>query len=249
MPFQLHQLLYKLLRESIPKLSVEFFYTPDLFLPLARVYLAEPVKGRLGDIKTAEIKISIVWHEAYRRFLCWHSALNPIHHPFDDAEVFPESRPDEEALDIPFKPVDKEYLRGILEPAAHIHPVAEVVGHIVPAEREHGQGIAAETTSLGGCCGGRRRTQGRRLENAVVPVEALAYKGNGIRPSPSKKDRRDRYPLGVIKLLREDRTVVCRHREAGVGVCSNLSRRRIPGVALPVEEMGRGLTRHHFPTV
>src|SRR4030042_2168408 len=222
MPFQLHQLLYKLLRESIPKLSVEFFYTPDLFLPLARVYLAEPVKGRLGDIKTAEIKISIVWHEAYRRFLCWHSALNPIHHPFDDAEVFPESRPDEEALGIPFKPVDKEYLRGILEPATHIHPVAEVVGHIVPAEGEHGHGITPDNTELAGCSRGRLRTQGRRLENPMIPVKALAYKGNGIRASPSKKDRRDGNPLGVIKLFREGRTVVCRHREAGIRVCNDL---------------------------
>ena len=72
----------------------------------------------------------------------------------------------------------------------HVEPVAEIVAHVVAAERQHGHGVAADLADLAGGGGGGLRAHGRPDVNAVAPVEGLKDQRHGRRPAAAKDEWR-----------------------------------------------------------
>ena len=66
---------------------------------------------------------------------------------------------------------------GLRIRAAGVHPVAEIVAHVVAAEGEHGEGVAAQDADRPGRGGRRLRARPGAHEHAVGPVEGLDRPG------------------------------------------------------------------------
>src|SRR5690606_14268659 len=103
------------------------------------------------------------------------------------------------------EPVDLEDARCTVEPqlAADVEPVREVVAHVVSAERQHRERVAAQFAhGAFGCrsaLGGDRRTE----EDAVSPVSGLDDEGDVAGTATAEEDDVQRHRLlPVIRYLR-----------------------------------------------
>ena len=99
---------------------------------------------------------------------------------------------------------------------AHLQPVAEVVAHVVAAERTHGHRVAADNAHSAG--GSSRRLGSHRGADihAVVPVKALEDKRSGLGAAAAEHHRGDRHAVGVVELLGQARAVHSGSGEAAV---------------------------------
>src|SRR5260370_453689 len=94
--------------------------------------------------------------------------------PFQDANAFAKSRPEELSRGILAKPVDvKNEGHFVAAAAPHVEPMPQVIAHVVSAEREHRHRVAPQLTdSTGG--GGRLFAAHRRPQICpMLPVERL----------------------------------------------------------------------------
>src|SRR5271157_449875 len=189
------------LRHSLPELSIKLLNALDLFGPVLSIYLKKLIHGLFADVETGEVKISHMRHETDGCFFRRHFPFNPINHPLDYAEIIPESRPYKFSSSVLLEPVNQKYLRRVGHFLAHVHPVAEVIGHVITAERKHCHGITAHNANLPGSCGRCLRTKRRCFEHAVLPVEALTNEGYRVRPPSAKQDTRNGHAVWVIKLF------------------------------------------------
>src|SRR5690606_15460371 len=126
-------------------------------------------------------------------------------------------------------------------------PVAEVVAHVVAAERQHGERVVAQLADLafggGGLLGGDVGSE----EDAVLPAQRLGdqrYRGGA---AAAEQNRRDRYALGVLPFRGDGGALGGRGGEAGVRVGRRLVAVRGPGPALPVGQVGGRLLGEPFP--
>ncbi len=126
-------------------------------------------------------------------------------------------------------------------------PVAEVVGHVVAAERQHRHRVEAQLADVPGCRGGRLHRHGRAEEHAVLPVERLRHEGDDGRPAPAEQEGVDRNAPGVLPLGRDGGALRRRRREPGVGMRGRLIRIGRPVVAQPVDRVLRRLVGHPLP--
>src|SRR3989441_11043162 len=73
---------------------------------------------------------------------------NPLDHPLEDAHVFAITGPEEAAVRVAAEPVDAEDAGRLRPTGPGGEPLAEIVGHVVAAERDHGHGITAHYPDL-----------------------------------------------------------------------------------------------------
>ena len=129
----------------------------------------------LRNIEASQIQVIIVWKITDRRLLGAGCAIDALAHPFQSTAVFSESGPQELAVTALTEPVYiKNFWRFILQFVAHVKPVLKIVGHIIAAERQHGEGVITYADIIedgGGRLGSSRCTH----KDAVVPIECFSY--------------------------------------------------------------------------
>ena len=119
------------------------------------------------------------------------------------------------------EPVDVEDLRQ-LGARRRARPISsqwrEVVGHVVAAERQHGERVEAQLADVAGGRGRRLRRHRRAEEHAVLPVERLVHERHDGRAAAAEQEGVDRHAGRVLPLGRDRRALRGRRREARVGM-------------------------------
>ncbi len=121
--------------------------------------------------------------------------MDAVDDPLQDAEVVAEAGPEELAVLVAAEPVDVEDPRRVLEPAAEVEPVAEVVAHVVAAEGQHGERVAADLAELAEGGGGHFGAHRGGRVDAERPVEGLRHQRHGRAAAAAEDERRDRHAL------------------------------------------------------
>ena len=86
---------------------------------------------------------------------------------------------------------------GFGDPAAHVQPVAEIIGHVVAAERQHRHRIAARRGDADRRRGGFRAHRRGQID-AVAPVERLEHQRHVLARAAAEDERADRHAGGVF---------------------------------------------------
>ena len=129
----------------------------------------------------------------------------------------------------------------------------EVIAHVVAAERQHGEGIAAHHTlrTKGGSSG--FGAHGGSHVDALGPVARFGHQRHGGAATAAEDEGINRHASRIVPGRIQRRVVDGRHGETGVGVgclAAGLAVFRRPVLALPVDQVLRGLALvlfHAFP--
>ena len=165
--------------------------------------------------------------------------MDAVDDPFEHAHVVAETGPEEAAVVVAAEPVHAEDARGIGDALAHVHPVAEIEGHVVAAKGQHGHRVAAHLPDLARGGGGGLAAHRRADVNAVRPVERLVDERHGGGAASAEDDGADGHALRVIRLEGKRRVVRHGRGEAAVGMRGFFLRGRSPFLTAPVEALGR----------
>jgi hypothetical protein len=95
--------------------------------------------------------------------------------------------------------------------------VAPIARHVVAAERQHGERIAADAGDANRG-GGGFRTHGGRHEHAVIPVISLINQREGLGQTTAEDEGRDRHASGIFPSRIDGRALRGGRGEARVGV-------------------------------
>ena len=181
-------------------------------------------------------------------------ALDAPDHPLQHPHVLAVARPNKLALIIGAEPVDAEDRRQFgmrgLEPVAQIEPVAEVVGHVVAAKRQHRERVTTHDALRTGLRRGGLGAHGRGHVDALNPVAGLGDQRHGGRTSTAEDEGIDRHALGIVPLRIDHRILRSRHGKARIrmrGLAATLAVGRRPVLALPVDQVSRRLFGHALP--
>ena len=173
---------------------------------------------------------------------------DPLEHP----RVLAVAGPQERAVRVLAEPVHVEDLRAAASrsgaSAPMLQPVGEVVGHVVAAERQHGEGVAAQVAH--GAGRGRRRLgrHDRAEEHPVLPVVGLEdQRHDRGAPAAEQDGARSARPSGSSHSGAMAGSCAAGVGEAGVRVGGRRARLGRPVLALPVGQVGRGLVGHALP--
>src|SRR5207248_4192682 len=114
-----------------------------------------------------------------------------IEHPDQYTHVLAVARPEIACVRALPEPVDVENGGRVGNSPAHLKPVAEIISHVVSAERKHRHRVVPEHVRLSG-----RGRRGARLHSgaekgSMAPVEGLEDERYGVRPAPTKNDGRE----------------------------------------------------------
>ena len=142
----------------------------------------------------------MIWHPTQRAFGAAGATVAAIDNPFQDAHVLAKSRPQKLAVVILAEPVHRKYPWRMLDLAADLEPMIEVIADVVATERQHGKGITPHLADF--VCRGSRclGAHGRRHVDAVDPVEAFRHKGGSVASSAAKDECRNRHALGFFPI-------------------------------------------------
>ncbi len=198
----------------------------------------ELVELLLGEVKPSPVDVLVTGDETNCALLSTNLAVDALDDPLEHARVLSEAGPEELARGGALaEPVDVEHSRLVLERLAHAEVVAEVIAHVVAAERDHGEGVIAQSALDGiGHRGRRLGGDGSTSVDPVLPVERLEDKRD-VRHAAAAVDKGgDGDTNRVVPLLVENGAVGDRRGEARVGVGSNTAAPRGPGLASPVGE-------------
>src|SRR6185437_8199870 len=99
------------------------------------------------------------------------------------------------------EPVHMENFRRLSDALAHLQPVLEIIGHVVPAERKHGHRIAAGYANSAGGGGRGLRSHGGADENSVLPVASLENKRSYFGAAPAEDECGDGHAVRIVKML------------------------------------------------
>jgi hypothetical protein len=100
--------------------------------------------GFAESVEALDAEILPVGGPADRGFVTGNPALASFDDPFEDSEVFAESWPQELSFGVFAEPVNVEDPRKSFDVFAHIEPMAEVIAHVVAAERKHRHRVASD---------------------------------------------------------------------------------------------------------
>ena len=183
-------------------------------------------------------------------------AFDAVQHPLQHAHVVAEAGPDEVALVVGAEPVDVEDRQDLgalgLQPLAQVEPVLEVVAHVVAAEGQHGERIAAHHALFAaGGCGGLRAHGGGQVD-AFGPAADLGDQRDGVGAAAAEDEGIQRHAGRIIPGRIDSRVVGGGHGEARVGVgclAAVLAVGRGPVVALPVDQVCRRLAQAFPPHI
>jgi len=149
-------------------------------------------------------------------FVAGNSALAPFDDPFEDAEVFAKSWPQEFTFGVFAEPIYVENSRKSFDVFPHIEPMAEVIAHVVATERKHRHWVAANGSDSAGGGGGGFGALGGSKENAVRPVKGLENQRHRIWPSATEDNCIDGDSIGVLPMRIDIWALVCRGGESRV---------------------------------
>ena len=156
---------------------------------------------------------------APRRWRCRAAGASPSRRPTDPLEharVLAEAGPQELAVGVlaePVHAVDRGQ-RRLVGALRHAQPVGEVVAHVVAAERQHRERVAAQVADPPG----RRPVFSEPMvaadEHAVLPVVRLEHERHGGGAPAAEEERRDRHALRVLPLGGDRRALRRRARRS-----------------------------------
>src|SRR5690606_37687842 len=116
-------------------------------------------------------------------------------------------------------------------------PVSEVVRHVVSAERQHCERVAAQFSDGTFGSGRALGRDVRSEEHTVRPVGCFNDKWNVGGTTTTKQDRVDGHTLWRVPVFRDLWALRSGNREARVWVRCRVAGLRRPWVALPVDEL------------
>ena len=178
-------------------------------------------------------------------------AGQPLDDPLQHPDVLAEAGPDELAAGVLAEPVHVVQLRQLARVGgdlADLQPVAEVVAHVVAAERQHRERVVPQLADRALGRGGLLRGDVRAQEHPVIPAERLDHQRHRRRPPAAEQDRRDRHPGRVVPLRRDDRALGRRRGEPGVRVRRGLRRTRASSPGPSSRSGARAAPRSGPPT-
>jgi len=176
-------------------------------------------------------------------------AVATVEYVSQHAAVFAVTGPQEFALVFP-EPVNKENLRQILGNRSifsDVHPVLEIVAHMVSAEGKHSKGIATYTGFQTNGSSGNLRAYNRTHENTVVPAVSLMNQGHRRGTTTAEKDSRDRYTGRIFPIFVDGGALRCGSRETGIGMCNGFVRSGIIYLVFPGNSTCGALGSDTFP--
>ena len=129
--------------------------------------------------------------------------------------------------------------------------MAEIITHVVAAERQHRHRVAAHFTNRAGRRSGHLRTHRRAHVDAARPVEGLVDQRHRRRAAATENKGTDRHAIGIFPLRVDGRTLLRgrsepRVRMRGLGSGGFRDFRR-PDFPLPIGRRRRRLRGHTFP--
>mmetsp|Transcript_10893 Transcript_10893/g.19083 ORF Transcript_10893/g.19083 Transcript_10893/m.19083 type:complete len:293 (-) Transcript_10893:122-1000(-) len=236
-------------RQPVAKDGEILLQVGDGIRPLRGVDFQELLHDLGLDLQVGQVESVLRRDETERRGDGVALAVAAVADPGDHARVVAEAGPQPFALGRLAEPVHVEELGllAFLDLLAHLRPVREVVTHVVPAERQHGERVVPELAHGTRGRGRHLRADRGAEEDAVVPARGLEHQGLGLGTATAEEDGRDRdafraFPVGV-----NDRTLLGRGSEAGVRVGGLAPTIRRPVLARPVDGLGRRLLGHALP--
>ena len=144
----------------------------DLGLPLCSVNLEQLIKVSVGDLKAVEIESVSGGQESNGGVNGIAAASHSLKDPLEDSGILAVTGPEPLAVCVFAEPVDVENLWELRRVSArsNVQPVTEIVRHVVAAEGQHGEGVAAQVAHRTGSSSGGLRGHDRTEEHAVIPV-------------------------------------------------------------------------------
>src|ERR1700751_5714792 len=187
-PGQLLMLVAEFARETVAKLLKKFLAIHQLLLPILRIYpeqLVHRIRRNVQPIQSERIPRRDVPNRCLLRTA---ASFDALQNPLQYAHVVPKTRPQEFSIRPFAEPVHMKNLRWMRNPLPHLQPMAELIGHVVSAERQHGHRIAPHDAHISGCGRGRLAGHGRAHEYSVLPIKSLVHQWRNPRP-PSAKNK------------------------------------------------------------
>src|SRR3984893_19516817 len=109
-----------------------------------------------------------------------------------------------------------ENARRPAERTLHLDPVAEIIAHVIAAERQHSHGIAAYLADFPACCGGHLRAHSGADVDPRAPIKSLVDERNRTGTTAAENDGADRHSLGVLPSIVDRRTLRSRSGKARI---------------------------------
>ena len=137
-------------------------------------------------------------------------AVQPLDDPLQHPDVLAEAGPDELAAGVLAEPVHVVQLRQLGRVGgglADLQPVAEVVAHVVAAERQHRERVVPQLADRALGRGGLLRGDVRARGTPRDPSRTTRSPAAPSSPPAAEQDRRDRHPGRVVPLRRDDRAL------------------------------------------
>src|SRR5205814_1074267 len=183
--------------ETVVELDEELFVFDDFAAPGFAAEILELVEFFLGEIEAAPFHIFVIGHPADGSFAALGADARAIDDPFQHAHIFAVARPDKLAFGIFAEPIDVKNAGSDAERALHLDPMAEIIAHVITAEREHGHGIAANFADGAGGGGGHFRAHGGADVYAGAPIEGLVDQRHGGGAASAKNESVQRNAMGI----------------------------------------------------
>ena len=131
-------------------------------------------------------------HKANRGFHRVARTFRALEDPLQHAAILAIARPQEFAVFILPEPV---HVEDLWQPGAgrgsHLEPMAEVVAHVVTAERQHGHRVAPQLADGSSRGRGGFTAHGCAQEGSVLPIEGLANQRHDAGAPSAEQDRID----------------------------------------------------------
>ena len=237
------------------QLEEEFILHDELAMPLHAVDLLDLSEALGSDVLLDALHVEVLIlrnpADGGLESVCAEAAT--LDDPLEHAHVVTEAGPHELAIGILAEPVDVEDTGQVLDLAAHLEPMGEVISHVVAAEGQHGHGVATHLADRAG--GGRSHlgTDGGTEVHAVNPVKGLEDQRHGGGAASAEDHGADAHTRGIFPVGVDDRTIAGRSGEAAVWVAAEdgfalcILLAGGPVLAFPVDEMGGSFLGHAFP--
>src|ERR1700682_2621968 len=114
----------------------------ELALPARIVKAHHRRKTLRSEFEAAPVQIDVLRLQPEASLHRVRLALAALDDPFEHPHVLTKAGPRKLSVLVGSKPVDVEYSRRIPDRLRHREPMREIIADVIPAKRQHGEGIA-----------------------------------------------------------------------------------------------------------